>query len=41
MLDNGQLFPALTGPTVEGSTLRVPDGLDEGWSVLLFYRGFW
>ena len=41
MLDNGQRFPDLAGPTVGGSTLRVPADLADGWSVLLFYRGYW
>lgn len=37
---NGDRFPTLTAPIVDGGSLTLPDDL-EGWAVLLFYRGHW
>jgi peroxiredoxin len=37
----GQRFPELQGCAVDGSTLRIPDGLRGTAAVLLFYRGHW
>jgi peroxiredoxin len=37
----GQRFPELQGRAVDGSTLRIPDGLSGAVGVLLFYRGHW
>lgn len=38
-LDEGQRFPTVSGDTVVGGRLSVPDDLEKEWSVLLFYRG--
>ena len=40
-LMNGDPFPKIQGPTVGGDTLSIPDGLDQEWNVVLFYRGHW
>lgn len=40
-LNAGDLFPSMTLGLVEGSTLRLPDGLDARYKVILFYRGHW
>ena len=40
-LDNGDRFPALTVDLVGGGTLELPDSVDPGWAVVLFYRGHW
>jgi peroxiredoxin len=37
----GDRFPELQGRAVDGSTLRLPDGLRDSIGVLLFYRGHW
>ncbi len=34
-------FPTITGTTVDGKTVTLPDDADGSWSVLLFYRGHW
>ncbi len=39
MLAPGTRFPDLELRCVDGSTLKLPDGLGTGWSVVLFYRG--
>jgi peroxiredoxin len=36
----GERFPELQARAVDGTTLRLPDGLS-GTAVLLFYRGHW
>jgi peroxiredoxin len=40
-LENGDDFPTITAPAVEGEPLTLPDDLDDLWSVLIFYRGHW
>jgi peroxiredoxin len=40
-LENGDGFPTITAPAVEGDPLTLPDDLDDLWSVLIFYRGHW
>jgi len=37
----GDRFPELQGRAVDGSALRLPDDLQDGIAVLLFYRGHW
>jgi peroxiredoxin len=36
-----QRFPELQARAVDGSTLRIPDALQDGTVVLIFYRGHW
>jgi len=40
-LNNGEIFPTVTGPTVDGQALIIPEGLKQEWNVVLFYRGHW
>ena len=40
-LDNGGLFPSVSGPIVGGSSLKIPEDLRQEWNVVLFYRGHW
>ncbi len=40
-LNNGDLFPSVTGPILGGSKLTIPDDLKLEWNVVLFYRGHW
>ena len=40
-LNVGDRFPELTGRWDDGRPARIPDDLDAGSSVLLFYRGHW
>lgn len=40
-LDTGDVFPSLTLQLVDGQSLTVPDDLDAGYKVILFYRGHW
>lgn len=37
----GERFPGLEVHTLDGATLRLPDGLRGSMAVLLFYRGHW
>lgn len=39
-LETGDPFPTLSGPTVDGGSLSVPDDLDEDWAVVVIYRGW-
>lgn len=40
-LNNGDLFPSVSGPTVGGGSLTIPEDLKQEWNVVLFYRGHW
>ncbi len=37
----GATFPELSIDLVDGGTMRLPDGLDTKYRVILFYRGHW
>jgi peroxiredoxin len=37
----GGIFPPLQACAVDGTTFRMPDDLQAGTAVLLFYRGHW
>lgn len=41
LLQNDDPFPAVSGPTVSGGELTIPDDLNREWSVILYYRGEW
>lgn len=42
MLDIGDPFPRLTLDLAGGAgTLSLPDSLEAGYNVVLFYRGHW
>ena len=38
---NGQPFPMVSASRPDGIEMTLPDDLESGWSVLLFYRGVW
>ncbi len=40
-LNNADLFPSVSGPTVGGESLTIPGDLKQEWNVVLFYRGHW
>ena len=40
-LQNDQPFPTINATKLDGADSTLPDDLDPGWSVLLFYRGVW
>jgi len=40
-LNNDDLFPSVSGPTVGGGSLTIPGDLKQEWNVVLFYRGHW
>ncbi len=40
-LNNGDLFPSVSGPILGGGKLTIPDDLKLEWNVVLFYRGHW
>ncbi len=40
-LNNGDLFPSVSGPTVVGGSLTIAENLRQEWNVVLFYRGHW
>jgi hypothetical protein len=37
----GATFPQLTINAVGGGALELPNGLGDGYKVILFYRGHW
>lgn len=41
MLNPGDTFPATTLRTVSGETITLPDAIETGYAVVLFYRGHW
>ena len=40
-LNNGDKFPSVSGRTVGGESLTIPEDLKQEWTVVLFYRGHW
>ena len=40
-LQNGQVFPSLEIPAVEGGTIQIPQSLRGAYGVILIYRGAW
>ena len=40
-LEQGDTFPTIEAETAEGETIVLPDDLDFGHVILLFYRGHW
>ena len=40
-LDAGEKFPTYNVALVDGQTLRIPDQLQNEYTVLLIYRGSW
>ena len=41
LLKNGELFPDVSGETINHGNLTVPEDLTQEWAVLLYYRGEW
>jgi hypothetical protein len=40
-LDTNDVFPKLDFKLVSGERLSIPEGLGEGYGILIFYRGSW
>jgi hypothetical protein len=40
-LDSSDMFPQLELQLVSGEKLKLPDGIGEGYGVILIYRGHW
>jgi hypothetical protein len=40
-LDTDDRFPQLELQLVSGGKLKLPEGIGEGYGVVLFYRGYW
>jgi hypothetical protein len=40
-MDSGERFPAIDFETLPGTGLHLPEGLGDGYKVLLVYRGQW
>ena len=40
-LDNGDAFPEIEMPVITGESIITPQGLGDGYSAILFYRGYW
>ena len=40
-LENGDVFPTVTAPAVDGEEMTLPDDLKGAWSAIVFYRGHW
>lgn len=40
-LRNEQPLPRLEAESVDGRSHRLPAEIDDGWAVVLFYRGHW
>lgn len=41
LLDTNDSFPEMDLQLISGGTLRIPEGLGAGYSVVLLYRGYW
>jgi hypothetical protein len=41
LLDTNDPFPQMEMQLISGETLKVPEGLGEGYAVILLYRGHW
>jgi hypothetical protein len=41
LLDTNDRFPEMDLKLLSGETLRIPDGLGNGYGVILLYRGYW
>jgi hypothetical protein len=39
--DTNDMFPRLELRLVSGETLELPEGIGEGYGVVLIYRGHW
>lgn len=40
-LDVDDLFPSMELRLLSGDSMNIPDELGDGYSVVLFYRGYW
>ncbi|MGB9698027.1 MAG: hypothetical protein ACPL5I_01465 [Thermodesulfobacteriota bacterium] len=40
-LDTNALFPQMEWQLVTEEKLKLPEGIGEGYGVILFYRGYW
>lgn len=40
-LENGDVFPTLTAPSVDDGEMTLPEELEGSWSAIVFYRGHW
>ncbi len=40
-LDTNDMFPQMEFQLVSGEKLKLPEGMDQGYSVVLIYRGEW
>ncbi len=40
-LNNSDQFPSVSGLTVGGGSLTIPEDLKQEWNAVLFYRGHW
>lgn len=40
-LENGQDFPTVEAPAVDGEPMTLPDDLHGLWAVIVVYRGHW
>ena len=40
-LDANDMFPELELQLVSGEKLKLPEGIGEGYGVVLIYRGYW
>ena len=40
-LDQGDIFPSLSGPMVNGDTLTLSQDLKTPWTIVLGYRAHW
>lgn len=40
-LDTNDRFPDIELDLIDGQRLKLPEGLGEGYAVVLLYRGYW
>ncbi len=40
-LDTDNMFPKMEFQLVSGEKLKIPEGMGQGYSVVLIYRGEW
>jgi len=41
ILDTNDVFPELDFQLISGETLKLPNGIGQGYGTILFYRGYW
>lgn len=41
LLDTNESFPEMEFRLISGEGVKIPEGLGDGYAVVLLYRGYW